>query len=741
VNASARHRPLRRAALVPALLLAVLVPATVATAQSEAVDPPPMGTVSGTVTDPGGDPVEGVEVFVGYWDGNSATTGADGTYEVLAPVGNNIVEFVTPDDSPFASEYWDDSYGEPTPLRVEAGAEVTGIDAELAVGATVSGSVGDPALEPVPGTQVWAYAWWDTPGWSRWAEVGEDGTYTITGLPPGNHVISFEPPYESGLVPEYWEDTYDPALVDLLSLGLGDEVTSIDAVLSEGGTITGTVTDPQDFGLPEIYVAAEALNGGAYYETYTDEEGNYELANLIPGSYLVSFYDEFGNFVQEWYDNATSPDAATPVVVTAGATTADIDAQMNLGGSISGRVTGLDGRGLPGVWVETIDAEGNYTGGFAITDPTGRYRVYGLVPGEYRVSFGSAHATEYYDEGLRFSESDPVEVVDESNTPGIDATLDRIVFGDDFVQWPEEEGTTVRGGAARGLDALAARTPRALPPSNDTRVLAHCLPEDPATFSFVVDGFDGTDGTTSGTIDFGDETAPFVFDSSGDSTTHTFPWPGGLTTGDPFEVTVTLDGGPEYFDAYTIIPGYTPCADDGAPTFTDVPADHFFFEEIECIVDLGVTEGFPDGTFRPTMNITRGMVAQWLWRYMGSPPAEGLPEYPDVPETHPFAEAIAWATEWGIATGYPDGTFGPGDPITRQQVAAWLWRLAGEPPADGVPEYTDVTPANPFAEAIAWLSEQGVITGYDDGTFRPGNNISRQGLAAWICRFADIALG
>lgn len=175
-------------------------------------------------------------------------------------------------------------------------------------------------------------------------------------------------------------------------------------------------------------------------------------------------------------------------------------------------------------------------------------------------------------------------------------------------------------------------------------------------------------------------------------------------------------------------------ADIVTATFSDVPTTHPFSAEIECLVDLDVTTGFADGTFRPGATITRQAAVAWLWRLAGAPTPAGDPPFSDVPPPHPFADAIAWAAEEGITTGLLDGTFRPGLNVQRQALAVWLWRAAEEPPPADAPPFSDVSPSHPFAEAIGWLAEVGITEGYADGTFHPGLSITRQAVAAWVCR-------
>jgi RHS repeat-associated protein len=184
--------------------------------------------------------------------------------------------------------------------------------------------------------------------------------------------------------------------------------------------------------------------------------------------------------------------------------------------------------------------------------------------------------------------------------------------------------------------------------------------------------------------------------------------------------------------------GVTPA---GAATFPDVPDDHPFVDEIEWLVAEGVTTGYDDGTFRPTNDITRGAMAAFFYRYIQpvgfTPPA--TPSFTDVPITHPFFLEIEWLAQSGITTGFDDDTFRPGASITRQAIAAFVFRIQDdgtfEPPA--TPTFSDVPTSSLFYEAIEWLAETGITTGFDDGTFRPTNRLTRQAIAAFLFRYDE----
>lgn len=107
----------------------------------------------------------------------------------------------------------------------------------------------------------------------------------------------------------------------------------------------------------------------------------------------------------------------------------------------------------------------------------------------------------------------------------------------------------------------------------------------------------------------------------------------------------------------------------------------------------------------------------------------------DVGTGNPFCEHIAWTTRNGIVNGWPDGTFRPAVPISRQAMAVMLHRYAGSPPPGSTPPIVDLPPDPDFASAISWLVSEGIATGDADGRFRPTDPVSRQAMAAFLHRY------
>src|SRR5690606_35436006 len=115
--------------------------------------------------------------------------------------------------------------------------------------------------------------------------------------------------------------------------------------------------------------------------------------------------------------------------------------------------------------------------------------------------------------------------------------------------------------------------------------------------------------------------------------------------------------------------------------------------------------------------------------------------FPDVHGTHSFCDDIEWLVAEEISGGFADGTFRPTAPVTRQSMAAFLYRVAGRPPSSppASTTFTDVGTTHPFRTEIEWLASEGIADGYDDGTFGSSSRVTRQSTAAFLHRFADVS--
>lgn len=172
------------------------------------------------------------------------------------------------------------------------------------------------------------------------------------------------------------------------------------------------------------------------------------------------------------------------------------------------------------------------------------------------------------------------------------------------------------------------------------------------------------------------------------------------------------------------------------PPFTDVPADAWYAGALEWCRENGIMSGTSATAFSPDSTMTRAMLAMVLYRAAGSPAAEETAEFTDVPVGAWCADAVAWASANRLMAGYGGGVFGANDPITREQLAAILWRYAGSPEAEAGTDYADEDSISDFAvQAVDWARSAGVISGKDGNRFDPKGGATRSQVAVILYRY------
>ena len=167
----------------------------------------------------------------------------------------------------------------------------------------------------------------------------------------------------------------------------------------------------------------------------------------------------------------------------------------------------------------------------------------------------------------------------------------------------------------------------------------------------------------------------------------------------------------------------TPCP----MNFTDVQTTDYFYDAVRYLYCAGVISGYSDGTFRPYNNTTRGQLTKIVVLGFGIPIyTPSIPTFTDVPITHTFYQFVETAAHEGLVSGYSDGTFRPGNDVTRGQLSKIVVIAAGWPLLDPpTPTFSDVPTGHTFYQYIETAFDRGIISGYADGTFRPGNNATR----------------
>ena len=212
-----------------------------------------------------------------------------------------------------------------------------------------------------------------------------------------------------------------------------------------------------------------------------------------------------------------------------------------------------------------------------------------------------------------------------------------------------------------------------------------------------------------------------------------------LANGD--EVSVTDKGNGEYTfkmprGNVTVTASFI--EDTGLP-FADVSADAWYFEAARYVYENELMNGTSDTAFAPNANLTRAMMVTVLWRMDGGKQVDtGMP-FADVAADSWYAEAVRWAAGEGIVSGVDAAHFAPDSAITREQLAAILYRYAGSETTDGdLSGFSDSEDAGSWAvDALSWCVEEGILTGVDDTTLDPQGTATRAQIAAILMRFAE----
>lgn len=179
--------------------------------------------------------------------------------------------------------------------------------------------------------------------------------------------------------------------------------------------------------------------------------------------------------------------------------------------------------------------------------------------------------------------------------------------------------------------------------------------------------------------------------------------------------------------------------------FADVAENAWYTDAVRYVYEHDLMDGIGSTTFAPDATTSRAMIATILWRMAGSPAVNGSIGFSDVADGQWYSEAIRWAASEGIVDGYGNGSFGPNDPITREQFAAMLWRYAASAGYDvsigestNILSYADATNVSEYAiPAMQWACGSGVITGISEATLVPLGEATRAQAATMLMRFCE----
>lgn len=179
--------------------------------------------------------------------------------------------------------------------------------------------------------------------------------------------------------------------------------------------------------------------------------------------------------------------------------------------------------------------------------------------------------------------------------------------------------------------------------------------------------------------------------------------------------------------------------------FTDASTTAWYHDGVHYCLENGLMEGVADTLFAPNASLTRAMLVTILWRVEGKPVVNYYMPFTDVDGGAWYAEAVRWAASEGIVNGVTDTSFAPDDPITREQLAAILWRYAKAKGYDvSIGEETNILSYEDFAQiseyaipAMQWACGAGIINGVTESTLVPQGTATRAQAATMLMRFCE----
>jgi len=376
------------------------------------------GSISGQVTDSSGNALIAHYIELYSWDGNSLTyqnsisTDEQGKY-LLSDIdsGEYYLEF-----SDFSGPYLEQGYATEIPLEencmayqiplsINADSNLTNLNAQLTLGGSITGRVTNPSGAGIPDVYVFADIW-DGTTFIRQASIPRtdaEGFYSVVGLSSGDYYLHFEKEDSIYLSQGYLDEIpFQYGTISQktpITIESGQELSNIDAQLTYAGSISGRVTNSSGQGIPGVYVFADTWDGSAFIRQFsipqTDANGYYTVPDLVSGDYYLHFEKEDSLYLSKGYEDEVpfqygNIDHKTVIRIQTGQNFTDIDVQLPLAASISGRVTDANGNGIAGVYVFADTWDGTSfirQASIPQTNTDGYYTVPGLVSGDYFLHF------------------------------------------------------------------------------------------------------------------------------------------------------------------------------------------------------------------------------------------------------------------------------------------------------------------------------------------------------------------
>lgn len=322
-------------------------------------------------------------------------------------------------DEPLLGEYYDDAtnFDQARDLVLAPGATLGNVDAELALACRISGTVVDPADNPVTDASVTVQQFLD----GLWVYIAQtnldaNGKYTLAGLSPGTYRVEFFS-WSDDLATQWFSNSVLRSTALDIVLGPAATASNVNARLGAASHIAGTVTGPGGAPLDTVEIWAKRLDGGEWREmgsAATADDGTYDIGNLAAGTYRVGFLAWDGNYAPQYYNDVLNIAFALDVVVPGTATVSGINASLSVGCKISGTVTATNGiTPLTNVDVVAYCFNGSQWEWVnrTTTDASGFYELEGLPYGQTRLYFADNngdYVAEWYNDAATDSSAQSI---------------------------------------------------------------------------------------------------------------------------------------------------------------------------------------------------------------------------------------------------------------------------------------------------------------------------------------------
>jgi surface protein len=170
----------------------------------------------------------------------------------------------------------------------------------------------------------------------------------------------------------------------------------------------------------------------------------------------------------------------------------------------------------------------------------------------------------------------------------------------------------------------------------------------------------------------------------------------------------------------------------------------WYFDSVYWAVENGVTSGMGEGTFQPMAKLSRAQAVTFLYNLAGRPDVSGLEakEFTDVSNTAWYYNAVKWAVANKITSGYGTGTFQPNATCNRAMIVTFLANYAKaagtykEPTTSA--SFKDVKAKDWFKKSVDWAVENGITSGYGQGTFSPNVTCNRAMMVTFLKKVAEL---